>query len=330
MSEEGIAEQPADDLTSELEAAFEESEAEPVDSEIIPEEESEEIIPEATEQTIEPQVEPEVTSAPDNWSDDDKTTFSALSELGDQGKAAQEFLLDRHKSMEGDYTRKNQERADAMREFEPIQQAFEPYTAVLQAQGLTPAAKIQQWAQIEQNLASNPAETIQWLAQQNNVDLNNMEYQPEVSPELTGLKRELQDLRNSITQREQADQQTRMNTIGTQISEFSEMTTEAGDLAHPYFADVMDEIVALAGAERQAGREPDLAAMYDKAVWMNTSTRDKLITSQKAAEEKQKLDDARQKAAKAKHASSSVSGTPDGASPTDDLDLREQLAQAFS
>lgn len=329
MNEEGIAEQqPADDLASELAAAFEETEAaeaEAVEEPAEPVAETEAPEPEAEE----PKAELEALSAPENWAEDDRNTFKALTDLGDQGRSAQEFLLNRHKAMEGDYTRKNQERAEAMREYEPIRQLFEPYADVLASQGLTPAAKIQQWAQIEQSLTSNPIETLQWLAQQNNVDLGSMEVQ-EQSPELTGLRKELNDLRNSITQRERADHDARLSAANAQIEEFSEMKTEAGELAHPYFADVMDEIVALAQAERQAGREPDLSAMYDKAVWMNPSTREKLITSQREAEEKRRLDDARQKAAKARHAASSVSGTPAGASPTNDLDLREQLEQAFT
>lgn len=326
MNEEGIAEQqPADDLASELAAAFEETEAaETAAVEDVGEEPAEPAI-----KAEEPKAELEALSAPENWAEEDRNTFKALTDLGDQGRAAQEFLLNRHKAMEGDYTRKNQERAEAMREYEPIRQLFEPYVDVLASQGLTPAAKIQQWAQIEQSLASNPLETLQWLAQQNNVDLGNMEIQ-EQSPELTGLRKELNDLRNSIAQRERADREARLGAVNAQIEEFSEMKTEAGELAHPYFADVMDEIIALAQAERQAGREPDLGAMYDKAVWMNPSTREKLIASQREAEEKRRLADARQKAAKAKHAASSVSGTPAGASPTNDLDLREQLEQAFT
>lgn len=335
MSEEnGIAEQPAQEmsLSDEIGAAFDELSAEPV------EEVAEEVASEVSSDSAEePAIEVEETalSAPDNWSAEDKATFNALSEAGEQGKAAQEFLLTRHKSMEGDYTRKSQENAEAMRGYEPLQKAFEPYQAALAAQGMTPADKVGQWAQIEQNLNQNPTQTLQWLAQQHGVDLNTMEVeQPNV--ELTGLRGELQELRNSIAQRdqaeqqrEQAEQQIRLNTVESQIQEFSELKTEAGELAHPYFEEVMDEIVALARTERQAGREPELSALYDKAVWMNPTVRDKVLTSQREQEEKKRAEVARQKAAKAQHAASSISGTPDGASPVGDLSLREQISEAY-
>ena len=326
--EEGIAEQPAEEmsLADELGAAYDDMAAAPEESTEAPEVVSEV----SSEPTEEPVVETAetTTSAPDNWSDGDKATFSALSEMGEQGKAAQDFLLTRHKSMEGDYTRKSQENADAMRGYEPLQKAFEPYQAALQAQGMTPADKVGQWAQIEQNLNQNPTQTLQWLAQQHGVDLNTMEVE-QSGVELTGLRNELSELRNSITQREQADQQTRLNTVESQIQEFKDLQTEAGEPAHPYFEEVMDEIVALAGAERQAGREPELSALYDKAVWMNPTVRDKVMTSQREQEDKKRTDVARQKSAKAQHAASSISGTPDGASPVSDLSLREQISEAF-
>ena len=321
MSEEGIVEeQPAEDLTSELEAAFDAAESadEPIEVSV-------------TDTPDAPEIEAviEEALAPDNWSDNDKTTFKALSELGDQGKTAQEFLLSRHKAMEGDYTQKSQQNAAVLKEYEPIQALFEPHRAQLAASGQTPASVIQRWSQINQGLTNNPQGTIQWLAKQYNVDFDGVEHVEE-NPEISGLRQELDALRGSITQREQADQQTRLTSVQSQMQEFSELKTDSGELAHPYFADVMEDLVVLAAAERQAGREPDLTAMYDKAVWMNPSTRDKVITSQREAEEKQRLEDARQKAAKAKQAGSDVTGTPDGASPTEDLDLREQLAQAFN
>lgn len=326
--------QPADDLTAELEAAYESEEvAEPLDTSIDETDDpiaAETETPEATEEPEEPEATPEAISAPDNWATADKDTFSALSEMGEQGKAAQEFLLTRHKAMEGDYTHKSQQNAEAMRDYEPIQAMFEPYKDQLAAQGLTPATQVQQWAQVAQNLASDPRGTIQWLANQNNVDMADIEAPPQVSPEISGLQAELNALKNSITQRETQDRESRLNRVTSQITDFSEMKTEAGELAHPYFADVMDEIVALATVERQAGREPDLSAMYDKAVWMNTSTRGKVISSQRQAEEAKRLEGARQKAAKAKQAGSSINGAPSGASPSNELDLREQLAQAFN
>lgn len=329
---DGIDEdQSAPDLTSELEAAFDASVVEDVSDEAsVVKDEPQLSVDEDTTASKEPAAEEpaERAGAPENWSGADKDTFKALNDLGEQGQAAQDFLLARHKSMEGDYTQKSQQNAASIKEYEPIKELFDNYAPQLSAQGQTPIGKIKEWANVEQNLANDPRATLQYLAQQYGVTFEGGEMQ-QADPAMANIQSELNALRSSITQREQADAKVKQNTVESQISEFNDAKTEAGDLAHPHFADVMDEIVVLAQAERQAGREPELQNLYDKAVWMNTSVREKLITSQRESEESKRTDDARQKAAKAKRAGSSISGAPDGASPTSDLSLRDQLAQGF-
>ena len=86
--------------------------------------------------------------APANWSASDKAMFAL------QTPEAKDFLLRRHRQMEADYTKKIAPLADLKKEYEPIQQMFAPHLDVLKAKGLTPAATIRAWANVETALAN--------------------------------------------------------------------------------------------------------------------------------------------------------------------------------
>ena len=156
-------EQPAESIHDTLRAALdqpEESVEEPETTEEVEEieevaEASEEIEEDPQEEAPEDPEEPKETGleAPSNWSQEDKELFSS------QPKEVQQYLLNRHKAMEGDYTRKMQEIAP-LREYEPVHQIFAPYMQQLKQAGTSPAQMIQSWAHTYQNLQSNPAETI--------------------------------------------------------------------------------------------------------------------------------------------------------------------------
>lgn len=331
MSESTVIEQPAT-LTDELSAAYENYETEePTDDpaediEIEEAEETEGSVDEAVEPAdeVEETAETEelaVMQPPEHWPAEDKEMFAA------QTPEAQQFLLNRHKAMEGDYTRKMQEMAP-LREYEPVKQMFAPYEDQLRQSGSSPAQIIQRWAQVDQQLTQDPASTIAWLAQQYGVNLDGEA--PQVNPEVMTLKQELSELRNSISQREQAEYSAKQSAAMNDVTAFYEEKTEAGELAHPYIDEVMGDMIALAKTEVAEGKQPKLSDLYDRAVWMNTSVREKHLASQRQAEEAKRQAEARQKAAKAKRAAKTVTGSPSGSSPDPDLSLQDQLKQAWN
>lgn len=342
-----VTEQPADSIASDLEAAFSEYEAGDevssdtesmdemgdVSSEVdsgadedlsgdtsTEDEESEDTEDSGNEETSEEAIEP-----PQHWSEADKETFRNVP------KEAQEFLLNRHKAMEADYTRKTQELADVRKSYEAIDQVMAPFQGQMQELGISQPEVIQRWAAAENYLNTNPAEAIQWLAQSYGVDLGNMPEQSQADPAVQKLQQELHELRQSVTQREQTEAQQRTSSMLDQIRTFADEKDEAGNAAHPYFEDVMDDMLTLARAEAVAGRTPVLNDLYEKAVWANPTVRDQMLSAQRKAAEKKAADEARAKAAAAKKASKSVSGSPSGKSaPSSDLGLRETLEQAYS
>ena len=68
---------------------------------------------------------------PPNWKTSDKEIFNTLPE------PAQKFLLDRHKAMEADHTRKTQAIAEFRREYEPVDQLFAPHRAFMKERGIS-------------------------------------------------------------------------------------------------------------------------------------------------------------------------------------------------
>ena len=286
--------------------------------------------PEETEEVTEEETtdeestdEPEKLSAPEHWSKEHKETFASLA------PEAQTFLLERHKAMEGDYTRKSMEVAEIRKNYEPIEQIFATYQADLKAQGITPAEVINRWASVDRFLAEHPAEGIQWLAQSYNIDLGQLVEQP-VNPELMQLRQEIHALKGSMSQRAQQEQWSKQQTYTQQIESFSTETDEAGNPAHPYFESVVEDMVILAQAEQAAGRTPELKALYERAIWSNPEVRERMLSDQKAEQARKADQEARAKAAKAKKAGKSVSGSPTGsASMSEDMNLRESLERQF-
>lgn len=326
--------EPANDLTSDLEAAFEQYQAEEpevpetpeADAPETPEGEGEEPeVPEGEEETPEtPETpeEPEKATAPEHWKAEHKELFEKLDPEG------QKFLLERHKEMEGDYTRKRQQDAELIKQaeaFQPVNEIFKHFP------NLQPVPTIQRWASIAQSLEQNPKQTLQQLAQQYRVDLGEQEQdQGFVDPKVQSLEQQLQSLQQSIVQQEQQKQTEQQNTVLTEIQKFSEAKTEAGEPAHPYFNELYPDMIRLAHAERAAGREPSLEKLYQDAQWINPEIREHIQSAQQKAAEKKAEAAARAKAEKARKAAKTATSGTGLDSPSDDLGLRAQIESQFN
>jgi len=340
------SDEPASSIADDLRNAFAEQDDETIEGEV---EEVLEGVAETPEETVvgditaesDDVIEGELEAAddglevealvepPEHWAAADKETFStAPPEL-------QGWLLDRHKQMEGDYTRKTQEVADLRRDYEPVQQMLAPYQANLQQMGVSPSQYIERLANADLMLSQNPIEGLKQVAQMYGIDLANLQgAAPDgdpgaVDPALSTLRQELGDLRQNILRRDQADAQSRQNTILDELQSFSEATDDSGQKAHPHFDEVMNDMVLLAQAERSQGKTPVIKELYERAVWANTSTREQMQTAQQNAAKEQTQKEARAKAAKAKKAGKSVTGSS-GAAPTEELSLRAELTRQMN
>lgn len=368
-------EQPADDIKSALAAAMIEVEA----SETPEIEESGESAPARTRgadgKFAKPEVEtaeavvaqPVAASAPEvakpdaplpaaveppvHWSENDKTMFKGIP------ANAQTFLIERHKAMEADYTRKTQQIADFRREYEPVDQLFQPHREKMIAGGWTPRKMIEAWAAVEQRFMNGDGiNAIRDIARGYNIDLSQAAIAPAngqppvIDPALLGvlnpLQAEMRKMSGWVQQQQQAEanrvadqnrreterHETEVRSKIDEISSFIATKDDKGQPANPYYSEVEDDMVLRAQALQAAGHPvPSLKELYDYAVFANPTTRARLLAAITQTEQSRTAEQARAKAVAAKKAGSSVTGAPgtgQSAHPKGVLSLREQLAEA--
>jgi hypothetical protein len=304
---------------------------------------------EEPEAQAEPEKKPEGLEAPTNWAAKDKELFKA------QSPEAQRFLLDRVKSMEGDYTKKTEAIAALKREYEPIDKLFEPYRDAMKQRGFTPRSLIEAWANVERKLAENPVEVIKGLVagyRVNPAQLANVlgispaaegeaptvaptvQLPPELIAELNSLRQTVTGLTQTQQQAQQAARNASEARVQSDIEAFKSAKDDKGNLVHPHFDEIEQDMTALALVARQMGQPvPSLKDLYERAANANPSTREKLRTAERQQAEEQRKVEARAKAAAAKKAASSVTGAPGPGQAPDirmraEKTLREQLEDA--
>lgn len=268
--------------------------------------------------------------APQHWAAADKELFGRLPPDG------QKFLLDRHKSMEGEFTRN-------MQAIAPIRKVADHWQPYLQQFGpdATPDKVFNHLLQAEYDLRHGTPEQKTALfrkwAQDYQIDLG-QPAQPAVDeyadPQVTAVRQELAEMKAWRASREQAETQHRqqqeqqqLQALQSTITSFEAEKTEAGAPAHPHFDAVRDTMAALIGSKQAT----DLKTAYDMAVWARPDLRQQLLTAQQDAAAKKSAEEAKAKALKATTAGSSVSGSPVGqTSMPPAKSIREELERAWS
>lgn len=309
-----------------------------------------------------PAVTANATEPPAHWSADDKAFAKKLpAEL-------QAEYIDRFKRFEAGFTPKLQRAAALEKDYGEVDNHFAPYAQQMAAQGWTKGSLIKAWADVELALAKDPVAQIREIARHYKVDLNalagggaaqsgtatlvdtNGAAPQAADPAVKALQEQLTALTQTVTGFTQAEQRrvqqaqdAATQTTFNDIRAFAEAKGEDGKLSHPFFNDVVNDLIRLAQVERSAGRMPKLQDLYDTAVWANPQTRAQQIaanTEQAKAQAKAEAEEAqRQRAAEAKakagaarRAGSSVTGAPSGsgqaAMPKSKGSLRQDILAA--
>lgn len=275
--------------------------------------------------------------APPTWKAEAKEAFKGLP------VEAQQILLTRHHEMEADYSRKTGEWAAFRRDYEPIARMMAPHKDMMARSGYTPETLISAWMDVEGKLLSGQGIPVvkniidsyridrQQLARELGLSVPGAgtEQPPapdgqqpiQLPPELVQQLQKLEQGHNQVTQiltaQQQAAQREAENRVMSTITAFRDAKDASGNPLHPHYDELEADMVAMLGAARASGQEPTLESLYDKAVWANTSTRQKTLEGQRAADEAQRTaaekktrDEARAKAERARKAGSSVTGTP--------------------
>jgi hypothetical protein len=262
-------------------------------------------IPE-TQTRPEPVTEPRVTQAPEHWSAEFKADFSKLPPEG------QAILLNRHREMEADYTRKSQASASAIQFSQALSPVFnDPDIAgSLQREGFTPVQAVQQWAafhkqamspdtrnrinllvDLSQRMGLDPAKL---FATQSPQPIPGLKPEDQNDPairyfadhlgrttsEISALKNQLEQMRQAEAQ--QREQQT-LNATRQSIDQFAAEKGANGQPLRPHFDAVLDDIIELF----KVNPERDMQEAYEKAIWANPEVRARMLAAQQQVHQNQ-------------------------------------------
>lgn len=269
-----------------------------------------------TQTRTEPAPEGSSTQVPEHWSAELKADFSKLQPEG------QRILLNRHREMEADYTRKSQAMSGAVNFTQALTPVFtDPeISGSLQREGINAVQAIQQWATFHKQAMSpdvrNRINLLVDLSQRMGLDparlFASQSPQPvpglkpedqndpairyfadhlgRTSSEISALKNQLEQMRQSeAQQREQESlQATRWN-----IDQFAAEKGPNGQPLRPFFDDVIGDIIELF----KANPERDMQEAYEKAIWANSEVRARMLAAQhQQAQNQNSVDKARQAA----------------------------------
>jgi hypothetical protein len=275
---------------------------------------------------------PGPSGAPEHWSAGDKAQFGALSTDRDR-----EIFLGMYKRMEAGYTPRLQRGAQLERDYGELDQIFSPaQRQMIENQGRQPKDIVKIWHQVEVGLGSKPhqAEVAARIIHNYGIDtgqvagfLNQLRGYSADPTGRTGappvgngvdpasgmhpaLAARLDALEADKTQRTTADQHQRLDSANREIFDFANAKDGAGNLLHPFFAELEGEMMQLAYADRLARKQPVVKDLYERAVWANPATRDKQLSLQRDVEERQAADARKAKVEAARRAGSSITGAP--------------------
>lgn len=267
-------------------------------------------------------VKPSAIEAPNSWSAEMKAKFGSLP------PETQQYIAEREREAHTAITQKGEQ----IKAFEPIRQALDQNREVFIKNGVTEAEAISKYVAADRFLESNPVEAIKWLAEGYGVDLRQFangnpqqDQSQQPSGEVLQLRRELAEIKNSLTARERSEQQAQTATVAQTIEKF------ASD--NPYFSEVEDELMGLIPVIKS--KEPSLSynevlqKAYDRAVYANPDVRQRLqADQQKASDEKRKAEQA-EAVRKAKQAGGINQKSVQGQSPTKGGSMEDTMSQVY-
>ena len=204
-----------------------------------------------------------------------------------------------------------------------LQQIAQPYMAMIQAEGGTPAGAFRDLLNTAYQLRQNPQAVVKALAQQYGVELGPAapagDPAAQTNPEVAELRQRLAAFESKLTEGEQAQQQELRRAADEAMAKF------AADPKNVYFTDVRASMASLI----QSGEAKDYQDAYDKACWINPAIRQALTQQAADKAEQERIAKAKVKSADARRAAFDVSGSGAASNGKSELSLRQQLEAAF-
>jgi hypothetical protein len=198
-----------------------------------------------------------------------------------------------------------EQKGTELAKYRPFDEALAPYRDQLALNGVSEAQFVKQLLAAHDVLTKTPAEGIKYLSKQYGVDLASLiEAQAQTAegsePIVSSLQQEINALKQQLQQVNQWQQSTQVQTYEQQFQAFA--------ATHPHF----DAVRADMGKLMNAGFAADLESAYEKAIALNPQLSAQIAAEKQQQVEAQRLQEAQEKAAKARSAAVSVTGAPSG------------------
>ena len=240
---------------------------------------------------------PEELQPFDAWKPEAKAAWESLVSNAEY----HDMLRQLRPQLDSDYkyrTQLEQERAELARHAQfaqQFQQVASQYSDILRGRNPVDVAGELFW--YSQQLARNPQQTIQQLAQQYGVDLNGLvQEQPYVDEYTRQLQGQMSQMQQQFYAWQQQQHQQQTNQVLESARSFEFETDAEGNLLRPYVSEVANDMLRL----MQAGYASNFQEAYDRACWANESVRAKLLKEQDQGKKLQQ----KEQAQKAKAAAS--------------------------
>ena len=271
---------------------------------------------------------------PPEWTAEEQDQFRALA------PEARRIVLGRVTAAQ-----EQQQAAEALKaRYGGLEQLIAPRKQFWERDGLDEVGGVRQLLALSDFAAQDAPGFIRWFAQQRGLNPyqvwqlqqqageqpGQFEY---VDPEVQALQGRLDRFEQYLQNQQQQQQaqsaqavQAEYAQVRNELSEFATAKDDKGRSKRPHF----DEVRTLMGSFFGSGQAPDLATAYDMACRAHPGVYAKIESQRKAQAAQEQAKQQREKAATARQAGSSVSGTPgDRAKPEPSGDLREDLRREF-
>jgi len=226
--------------------------------------------------------------------------------------------------------RKLQELSNYQRRTQAFDEILAPYRQQMAMNGMEETTVLKQLFSAYDYLRRDPVNGIRWLAQSYGVDLGQAQAeQSEIDPALgqvmqqvTQVQQGFQQLQNTI----QSDKQQQMLSV---VNKFADEKDAQGNLKHPHFEAVIDNMMKLIQAKIVPA--DDLETAYTRAVGFAPELVPAAPIPQKPTQAKDAVTEAAEKAARAKKASAGIksgAGSPKTDAPKSRRQEIEDLVDA--
>jgi len=323
VTEDVVETQSMDDFMGEqfdvLEAESPEESA-PVEQRASEEAHTDDVVDETTESNTESEgSEPDnqTITAPQSMSAKDREAFYTLP------PESQQWISDRVKSQEADYTRKTMEVAEQRKIYDRLEQAIAPRRQQFAMSGMDDSTAIGQLLALSDYAESDPVGFSRYLLNQRGIPISALTepgVENHVDPQMLAMHNRLQGFENHFSQQQAQQSEQEGAVVSGVIDGF------ASD--NPFYGELESEMIPIVSALRESKpgltSEQYLATAYKMAIAANDEVAAKINVDIKAKSEAERISKAKKQSSAAKRAGgtrvSSTGVLPAGAAKAKSVD----------